>query len=327
MNLLHDAQMSQLPPFDALIAFETAARLGGMTRAADELGLTQSAISHRIRRLEQFIGTQLLLRQNGGIVPTPAGSALLDALKDILDRAADLRSRCLAGAAPNRLRVGVGSALAARWLVRRLPDFSTRHPETSIELVVVENEAPERTAGLDVRILWVGASEARASSTQRPLFREHVFPVCSPSILPRGFAPGDPRVLLKVPLLHKCTPGYAAGPEWSWQAWFSRLGLPGRPTEAMRFASIGPAISAAIEGAGAALARSMLVADALAERRLVRVLPPEMDQLSQKVHVVRWPGRLAGDSRVEAFASWLCAKASTADSSATISARSLRAPA
>lgn len=182
MNLLHDAQMSQLPPFDALIAFETPARLGGMTRAADELGLTQSAISHRIRRLEEFMGTQLLLRQNGGIIPTPAGSALLDALKDILDSAADLRSRCLAGAAPNRLRVG-------------------------------------------------------------------------------------------------------------------------------------------------ALARSMLVADALAERRLVHVLPPEMDQLSQKVHVVRWPGRLAGDRRVEAFASWLCAKASTADSSATISARSLRAPA
>jgi LysR family glycine cleavage system transcriptional activator len=305
--------MSRLPPFDALIAFETVARLGGMTRAAEELNLTQSAVSHRIRRLEDFMGTSLLKRQTNGITPTAAGSAVLENLKDILDRAADLRSLCLSVAAPDRLRVGVGSALADHWLVRRLPLFSARYPATSIELTIVENEVPERAAGLDLRILWRSASEARPSSTQRALFREHVFPVCSPAILPKGFTAGDPKILTKVPLLHKRMPGYDAGAEWSWEAWFDRLNLKGRPREAFRFASIGPAISAALEGAGAALARSMIVADALAEGRLVRLLPPEMDQLSQKVHVVRWPGRLAGDKRVETFAAWLAEMASGAN--------------
>ena len=112
-------------------------------------------------------------------------------------------TRCLAIAAPDRLRLGVGAALADNWLVRRLPEFAAKHPGITIELVVVENEAPERTANLDVRILWQPAVEARASSTQRPLFREHVFPVCHPKLLPTRFAPCDPTVLMRVPLLHK----------------------------------------------------------------------------------------------------------------------------
>lgn len=310
--------MIRLPPFDALLAFEAVARLGGMTRAAEELGLTQSAVSHRIRRLEDFMGAPLLERRADGVVPTSAGAAVLDSLRDIIDRVADLRGRCLSAAAPDRLRVGVGAALADHWLVRRLPGFRARHPDLAIELKVVESEAPERAAGLDLRILWMPASEARASSTQRPLFREHVFPVCSPAILPQGFAAGDPLALTALPLLHKHVPGYRSGAEWSWETWFDRLGLPGRPAEAMRFASIGTAISAALEGAGAALARSMVVADALAEGRLVRLLPPELDLLSQKVHVVRWPGRLAGDRRVEAFAGWLAELANASGTAAEL---------
>lgn len=309
MNSIHNSVMSRLPPFDALIAFEAALRLGSMTRAADELHLTQSAISHRVRKLEDFMGLVLLLRRNPGLTPTPAGLALLDGLKHVLDLSAGLRARSHAAAAPHRLRVGVGGALIDHWLVRRLPDFAEHHPGISIELAVVEGDAPERAIGLDLRILWVDVSAAQAMSTQRPLFREHVFPVCSPALLPKAYTSGDPGILHRLPLLHKRMPGYQEGAEWSWEAWFSRLGLKRPPKEALVFTSIGPAISAALGGAGAVLARSMVVADALAEKRLVRVLPPEMDQLSAKVHIVRWPSRLAGDSRVEAFTSWLCAEA------------------
>ncbi|CAN0451433.1 unnamed protein product, partial [Phaeothamnion confervicola] len=185
MKLVHDGGMHRMPPFDALVAFESAARLGGMTRAASELGLTQSAISHRIRRLEDFMGTALFVRRNAGLALTAPGQALLDGFREVLEGAAELRTRCLSAVAPDRLRVGVGSALADNWLVRRLPDFRTRHPGVAIELAVVENEAPERIANLDLRILWVSASEARPSSTQRPLFREHVFPLCALSLLPK----------------------------------------------------------------------------------------------------------------------------------------------
>src|SRR5207244_3902538 len=118
--------------------------------------------------------------------------------------------------------------------------FAARNPKIAIELVVAENEAPERSANLDLRILWVPAAEARASSIQRPLFREHVFPVCHPTLLPADFAPGDASVLTRVPLLHKHSPGQ--GEEWSWQAWFARLKLRPKPKEALRFTSISPTI-------------------------------------------------------------------------------------
>jgi LysR family glycine cleavage system transcriptional activator len=307
MNLIHTGGVSRLPPLDTLIALEATARLGGMTRAAGELGITQSAVSHRLRRLEAFMGLALLARRNGGVAPTPAGELVLDRLSGVFRDLSELRSQCLALSAPDRLRVGIGGALADNWLVRRLPAFSANHPRITIELVVVENEAPERSTNLDLRILWVPATEARAASTQRPLFREHVFPVCHPRLVPAHFRPGDPAVLGRVPLLHKHSPGQ--GEEWSWQAWFARLKLKAKPKESLRFTSIGPAIAAAMAGSGAVLARSILVHDALNDGRLVRLLPTRHDRLSAKVHVVRWPARLAGDARAHAFASWLVAAA------------------
>ena len=164
--------------------------------------------------------------------------------------------------------------------------------------MVVETEAPERVADLDLRILWVPASSLKATTTQRPLFRERVFPVCHPSLLPSGMTPEDPSLLLRLPLSHKGPREGTAGAEWSWSTWLKRLGLSARPKERLRFVAIGPAIAAALQGTGVVLARSMLVHDALADGRLVRVLPPSRDMLSSKAHVVRWPGALHRDERV-----------------------------
>ncbi|BBK32200.1 LysR family glycine cleavage system transcriptional activator [Stella humosa] len=297
--------MQTRPPFDALIAFDAALRLGSMTLAAGELGVTQSAVSHRIRRLEAFMGTALLLRRNAGLAPTPAGAALAEGLTALLDDLAGLRSRCRAADAPDNLRVGVGAALAGNWLVRRLPGFAAACPGIAIELAVVENEAQAHAPDIDLRILWVPAAEARSTSTQRPLFQECVFPVCHPALLPAAFVPGDPALLSTLPLLHKGPAGRGTGAEWSWAAWLDRLGLPPRPGDTLRFATIGTAIAAALEGAGAVLARSMLVHDALADGRLVRLLPDGWDMPSSKVHVLRWPAALSGDDRVRRFAAWL----------------------
>ncbi|MAK63011.1 MAG: LysR family transcriptional regulator [Ponticaulis sp.] len=309
--------MKTLPPFDALIAFHAVARSSSMTAAGDELGITQSAVSHRIKRLEDFIGVTLFDRRNSGMALTHAGDALFQDVGEILDAARGLRGRCLNAAAPNALRVGVGSALADNWLVRRLPEFRRRHPNIELDLTIVENEAPENVADLDVRILWVAVSEARASSTQRPLFREHVFPVCSPDMLKGRNTPLSSEHLPELPLLQKHAPGQMVGAEWSWQTWFDRLGLKSTPREALRFRSIGPLVSAAQQGAGVALVRSMVVRDALEEGRLVRVLAPEYDILSNKVHVVRWPGRLAGNLNVRAFAEWVSEEAQKSDILAT----------
>jgi LysR family transcriptional regulator, glycine cleavage system transcriptional activator len=178
MNLLHTAAMTTQPPFDALIAFEAVHRFGSVTAAAQHLGMTQSAVSHRLRRLEGFMGLPLLVRAQGGMQPTPAGEALASGLADLLSGLGELRARCRAAAGNGALRVGVGAALADYWLVARLPQFNVRHPAMPIELMVVESAVQATHLDLDVTIHWLYEGEARETSTQRMLFRENVFPVC-----------------------------------------------------------------------------------------------------------------------------------------------------
>jgi LysR family glycine cleavage system transcriptional activator len=312
MNLIHTRQMNALPPFDALMAFDATLRHRSMTRAAAELGITQSAVSHRLRKLEGFMGTPVLCRTSAGIVATPAGIALADGLADLIGGLAGLRSRCRAAVTPNKLRVGVGSALADHWLVRRLPNFAARDPDTAIELVIVNDANRDSLQDLDVQVVWQPVDEARSSSTQRLLFQEHVFPVCHPRFLRDGQLLRSPAGLLDVPLLHKGLQPMNHATEWDWSVWFERLKLAHEPPRGIRFAVIGTAIAAAMQGAGAVLARSLLVRDALAENRLCRLLPESWDMPSSKAHIVRWPAALTGDRRVQAFVNWLTDEAERA---------------
>jgi LysR family transcriptional regulator, glycine cleavage system transcriptional activator len=297
--------MTSQPPFDALIAFEAVHRLGSVTAAAQDLGMTQSAVSHRLRRLEHFMGLPLLIRAQGGMRPTPAGAALATGLTDLLSSLGELRARCRAAAGGRTLRVGVSAALADYWLVARLPQFTARHPVMPIELIVVESAAQAAHLDLDITIHWLHERDARETSTQRMLFRENVFPVCHPRLLPR--APlDDPTRITTLPLIHKGTSEDAAGgAEWTWTAWFARLQLNASPPMGLRCANIATAISSALQGSGVALVRSLLARDALAAGRLVRVLPERCDMPSTKVHLVRWSAALARDARVKTFVTWL----------------------
>ena len=313
MNLIHTRGMDALPPFDALLAFDATLRHRSMTLAASELGITQSAISHRLRRLERFMGMPVLCRTAAGIAATPAGDALAEGLADLMGGLAGLRARCRSALAPAKLRVGVGSALADYWLVRRLPNFSAADPDISIELIIVNDSAQMQTMDLDVQVLWQPAADARSSSTQRLLFHEHVFPVCHPRWLPDGQPLRDVAALLDVPLLHKGAEAHGRGTEWCWSVWFERLDLTCGAGNGTRFAVIGTAIAAALQGAGVVLARSLLVRDALAENRLCRVLPESWDMPSSKAHIVRWPAALTGDRRVQKFVDWLSVEAAQAN--------------
>ena len=297
--------MRRLPPFPALVAFEAVARLGGFTRAAAELHLTQSAVSHRIRALETHFGVRLVDRLNPGLRLTPAGEALLPEVASALDLLAGAGRRLSSADGLRRLRLGVGSALATWWLARRLPAFAAAAPGIAIDLVPYANADEAARAPVDVSVRWVPAADARDTPTQRLLAQEQVFPVCHPSLLPGGrpFAVADH--LRALPLLHKGPGGEDAppGPEWSWSSWLDPARPPPRP--AFRFRDVGQALAAAADGAGVALARSLLVRDAIADGRLARALPAAADRPSTKIHVVRWPAALVGDRAVASFVDWL----------------------
>jgi LysR family glycine cleavage system transcriptional activator len=291
----------RLPPFGPLIAFDAVARHRSFTRAADELGVTQSAVSHQVRRLEDFFGVQLLKRLNPGVELSDDGTNLRGELATLLDGIAglepSLRHR------PNRqtLRVGAGSSLATWWLVRRLRAFRELHSEIEIDFVPIESEAVGEMP-LDIRILWTTLAEARATSLQTPLFREHVFPVCAPSILPLAQPLSDSAALLDLPLIQK---RHTPSGEWSWAYWFRQLGLKRAEPRGLVLGDMGLCLTAAVEGAGVAIGRSLLVADAIRDGRLVPALATVPEVLSTKVHIARWSPDLIGDRNTQTLVSWL----------------------
>lgn len=305
MNRRHahnQGAMRALPPFPELVAFEAVARHLSFTRAAAELCLTQSAVSHRVRRLEAHFGKRLIHRLNPGLKLTDAGAALMPQIAAALDGLARL------GRSPERrLRVAAGSALCTWWLAARLPQFMARCPGLSVELTPLES-ASTPIPEVDVRILWVNEADYAAGPTQAPLFAERVFPVCSPTLLPDGKPLPDPRALGNLTLLHKAA---LASGEWSWSTWLDRLGIDARRRRGgeLRFSDLGPILSAALDGAGVALARSLLVHDALHAGRLTIPVLGFEPMTSVKKHIARWRRTRAEDPDVKAFVAWLVEEA------------------
>jgi LysR family transcriptional regulator, glycine cleavage system transcriptional activator len=289
------------PPFAPLMAFDAVARHGSFTRAADELGVTQSAISHQIRRLEEFFGMKLLKRLNPGVALSDDGARLHLELAPLLDGLASLAPSLRQRSGQKVLRLGAGSSLAAWWLVRRLRAFRELHPDIEIDFVPVEAEAAG-VPPLDVRILWVSHAESQATALQAPLFRENVFPVCAPPLLTGGQPLNDPARLLEHALIQK---GHHPAGEWSWTFWFAQLGLKHKLPHGLVLGDMGLCLTAAVQGAGIAISRSLLVSDAIKDGRLIPALANAPPVLSAKVHIARWSEDRVGDSSVQLLVNWL----------------------
>ncbi|MEW6640888.1 MAG: LysR substrate-binding domain-containing protein [Pseudomonadota bacterium] len=302
MNRYHGGMPRRLPPFPPLLAFDAVVRHRSFTRAAEELGVTQSAVSHQVRRLERHFGVALLERRPPGLDLTAEGRALLPELTTALDALGALDAHVRRASRQRRLRIGVGAALSTWWLVRRLPRFAAQHPAIALELMP---DGAGDTAPPDVRVTWVTGDEARPTTTQRPLFREQVFPVCAPALRPRD---ATPQALLSLPLIHKDADQTS---EWSWDTWFRHLGLSRNQAHGggLQLGNIGLCLAAALEGAGVALGRSLLVSDAMADGRLTRLLPDGPVMESRKVHVARWRAELSRDDDIQAFVGWLADEA------------------
>jgi len=310
MNYFH--WVPTLPPFAPLVAFDAVARHLSFTRAARELGLTQSAVSHRVARLERHFGMPLLRRLNPGLELTSSGAAVASGLADLLDAMARLERVAAAGNPKSLLRIGASASVSGWWLARRLTEFAAGHDDIPVALFPIENEDAARSRGTDLTLLWLPEAEARANSTQAPLFREQIFPVASARLVPN--TPIDPGDLRDLPLIHKEERRKAgnqssAGPEWRWSTWLERFGLTATRPDADRrdlhCGDIGTALSAAAACVGVALGRSLLVHDAIADGRLRPILSDEYALPSSKVHVVRWSPGLIGDSRRAKLVSWL----------------------
>ncbi|WP_116136545.1 LysR substrate-binding domain-containing protein [Trinickia diaoshuihuensis] len=291
-----------LPPLQTLRAFEAAVRLASFTRAADELALTQGAVSQHVRALEARLGTPLFSRERAGAVATPQAYELALQIRqglNVLERAFDTPAR---GTGPRRVRtrestrltVSVLPPFADRWLEPRLGRFRRKYPH--IELVLRKEAALARLNGrdgVDVALrygpgAWPGLQGER-------FMEEQIFPVMSPNryegVRPRRLADLARCMLLK----HRAQP---------WEPWFQAVGLDlTEPRGAPLFDDAGRLIEAAVQGQGIALARASLVERELREGRLVRLWKRRVTDIY--AHFVVWraddPKRLA----IDALRAWL----------------------
>ena len=273
--------MRDIPPLPALRAFEAAARLGGFARAAADLHVSTSAVSHQIRGLEAVLGTRLLERSTGlgGVGVTAAGRVLLAAVGPAL---ASLQDACAAiRGAPVRLTVSANPSFSAMWLARRLAGFSSQHPDVSIN-AIVQDEPGSGFHAVDLAIVNVKLRQVRPDDVV--LVREEVFPVCSPDL--HAFAS---TAVCKCRLLQEA---HEDSPEIDWRSWSAQFGLPDDfASKIVHYSSFSQVVGAAVGGGGLALGRTPLIDPELASGRLVRLFPDVSRPASWCFVLRRGPGQ------------------------------------
>ncbi len=289
----------RLPPLNALRAFEAAARHLSFTRAADELSVTQAAVSHQIKGLEGRLGVSLFRRLHRKLLLTEAGQALFPPVGEALDGIADAVSGLSAAQSAGILTVSTMDSLAANWLVPRLGRFRARLPDIDVHISTTDELVDFSRDAVDLAIRY-GRGEWPGLRVER-LMTEEVFPVCSPALLEGGPPLAKPAHLRHHTLLHDAL-------REDWRMWLMAAGVEG--VDAARGPGYGHSylvVQAAIAGEGVALGRSVLVADALAEGRLVR--PFDVSLPVEFAYYVVCPEDLAESPKVKPFRDWLLEEA------------------
>ncbi|KPN19980.1 transcriptional regulator [Xanthomonas sp. Mitacek01] len=286
---------ADLPPLNAIRAFEAAARLGSLSRAAEALHVTHGAISRQVRLLEDALGTPLFVRAGRGLRLTPAGERMRDAAGDAFARlqgaAATIRR---AGAAPARV-LGCPGSLLARWMIPRLPRLTGALPDLRLHLSPHEGAFPASLDGFDAALL-IGQAPWPAVWTVRTLAPERIGPVLSPRTADATRLGGlSPEALLREPLLHT-----GSRPQ-AWPAWATAHAAAPPQVLGTGFDHLYFLLEAAVAGLGVAIAPQELVADDLAAGRL---LAP-WGFVETDAHWVLATPRDSADAGIDALADWL----------------------
>jgi len=253
----------RLPPLNALKVFEAAARHMSFRRAAEELNVTHSAVSHQIKALEEQFGRSLFERAQRRVSLTEAGEVYYPILRDAFDRIARGAELVRTVEAPNVLTVQAYVTMALRWLIPRLHRFESRHPDINVRLSTSYRQWAFDRGNVDVGIVIV--SDPEPGLHYERLFRSEVFPVCIPQFLEGKKALRQPADLAGFPLLHV----YTAPDEW--RRWLETAGVDAEiGTKGASFNSFVLALEAAIAGQGVALSSMVFARPDIETGRLVK---------------------------------------------------------
>ena len=285
-----------LPSMNSLVCFEAVYRLGSITQAAEELHMTQSAVSRRILSLEAQLGLQLFRRERKRLIIEPAAERYGQDMSSILSEIEASTARFLAhNQSIGLLTVAVPPTFGSRWLVPKLNTFIASHQGLGLNLVSKIKPFSFGQEDIDIAIHfgrddWPGAK-------LEYLMPEHVIPVCSPTLIEKSALPSLETVL-DFPLVHHTTRPRL------WNTWCEHFDLPQNKVKSgPRFEHYAHVIQAAVNGIGFAL-----IPDFLVRKEIVRgdlVVPVQGRMKCEEAYYFASPSRMSNDSRVTAFSKWL----------------------
>ncbi len=293
----------RLPPLNALRTFEAAARHLSFTKAATELFVTQAAVSHQIKALEDHLGLPLFRRLNRGLMLTDEGQELLPFVRGAFDQLAEGIGRLRQGQSAGVLTISVLPSIASTWLIPRLRHFQAGHPEIEVHMTATDRLVDFAREPVDAAIRyglgqWPGLRALRLLSAE-------MLPVCSPQLLEGPDALRTPEDLAHHRLLHVLN-----APD-EWRMWLMAAGVQGvDPDRGLRFDHTALAVQAALNGMGVAMGPAALVGEDLAAGRLVE--PFDVELPSDSAYYFVAPESTADQPKIKAFGDWLQEEASAA---------------
>jgi LysR family transcriptional regulator, glycine cleavage system transcriptional activator len=295
-----------LPPLDLIQGFEAAARNLSFTKAAEELFITQSAVSRQIRGLEEHLGIALFERRHRALVLTEQGRVLYQAAADLLERLQGVTDRLRAAGAAPHLTVTTTSGFASLWLIPRLKGFTAVHPDVDVRISASYKLVPLERSLVDVAVRYCPEEESPEGAIR--LFGEELYPVCSPALVSDG-----PHPLRKLQDLehHALLHMDGAGGYFDWNTWLTAQGCADlRPAASLRFDGYEQMIGAALSGQGVAMGIGHLVTSLVTEGRLVA--PFSKSMLGRRAYYVVVSSLTGTRPHVQAFVDWLVGEAEAA---------------
>lgn len=297
-----------LPPLELLRSFEAAARALSFTKAAEELHLTQSAVSRQIAQLEDSLGVPLFERRHRAIVLTEAGRIFQRAAVECLERLRDATARLRSVPAPRQVAMTCTPGFASLWLIPRMAHFTASHSQVDVRVSASLDVVDDLDRGrLDLAVRFVALSRGSGPA----LFEESVMPLCAPRLASQLREPAD---LAQQTLLTIDAPGMSDALTLDWDPWLEIMQLKDlRMKSTVRFNHYTDAVAAAMAGQGVVIGRMPLLAELVREGRLVA--PFGAGASSSRGYFIETSRRGAANPDAQNFIRWLRAEAELARAS------------
>jgi len=285
----------KLPPLNALRMFEASARHLSFTRAAEELFVTQAAVSHQIKALEEFISIKLFTRKNRALFLTEEGQSYYIDIKDVFNNIQEATEKIFARAEKGAITVCLQASYAIQWLIPRLKSFSVLHPDIDVRIKAVDQPDNLLTEDVDIAIYYGKGDWGDIQADM--LHQEYLIPVCSPLLLSSSKPLKNINDLIYHTLLHFSS-------RKDWKRWFRKVGFKdANVNHGPIFSHSAMVVQAAIHGQGVALAHSVFAKPDIDSGRLI--CPFEEVLVSKNSHYIVCSLQLGNISKIAAFREWV----------------------